>query len=122
MSIREAFSLYKLRYEVAAQVVLKTWHPELLEPMQCPRCKCREFSTRRKIQGVQYYRCHQCDYHFKKPLVASCDCPTPGSQPKCQACPGYGTFTRQLTEQLDTLKGLDLDELRKILEMNSGVK
>jgi hypothetical protein len=121
MNIRDVFSAYKLRYEIAAQVVLKTWQPEAPEPMQCPRCKCQKFSTRRQKKGVQYYRCHQCDYHFKKPTLIDCDCPTPGSQPKCQACPSYKTFVVQFAEQLDALNGLNTEELQTLLLNRSSI-
>ncbi len=115
MNTQEIFYLNKLRCEVAFQQALSSWQPPLqLEGIECPRCQSRKIVKRGRENGKQRYICRGCQRAFTERCQFKCDCEIPGRQLKCQDCPEFMQFLSLVKQKVDTLQGLNQEELRRI--------
>jgi DNA-directed RNA polymerase subunit RPC12/RpoP len=120
MNTQETFYLNKLRCEVAFQQALSSWQPPLqLEGIECPRCQSRKIVKRGRERGKQRYICRGCQRAFTERCQFKCDCEIPGRLLKCQDCPEFMQFLSVVKQKADTLRGLNQEELRRILSDES---
>lgn len=109
--------LQDLRAQVARQEALLSW--QLSSPFPpdrvCPFCQASHIKSKGLANGQQRYSCSGCGQSFYAPQHWNCTCEVPRELSSCQSCLNFEKFQALLAEKLESLQGLNADQLQALL-------
>lgn len=115
MLLQDVFRISQLRYEVATARAIKSWQPGQKEyGYSCPFCGATNYKEYSVENGVQRYRCEECQRRFNQRPQFNCNCEVPGKLPKCHDCPALEEFLGILKTYTEELRPLGLSELEQL--------
>lgn len=110
--------LKDLRAQVARQDALSSWQLSSISPLPlvCPDCQSSHIRRKGLANGRQRYSCYECRRSFYAPEDWNCTCQLPGDLASCHSCPKFEKFLAVMTEKLESLQGLDTEQLQALLK------
>jgi transposase-like protein len=109
--------LKDLRAQVARQEALSSWQLSSISPLPlvCPDCQSSHIRRKGLANGRQRYSCYECRRSFYAPEDWNCTCQLPGELSSCESCPKFEKFLAVMAEKLESLQGLNAEQLQALL-------
>ena len=116
LEAQSQLKLQDLRAQVARQEALSSWLSSA-SPLAsvCPHCQSSHIKSKGLANGKKRYSCYGCRRSFYAPEHWNCTCQLPGDLSLCQACPNFEKFLAVMAEKLESLQGLDAEQLQSLL-------
>ncbi|MEG4962655.1 MULTISPECIES: IS1/IS1595 family N-terminal zinc-binding domain-containing protein [unclassified Microcoleus] len=111
-------NLKNLRTQVARQEALSSWQLSSVSPFVsvCPHCQSSDLRNNGLANGKKRYLCYGCGRYFYSPERWNCTCQIPGDLSSCKSCPKFEKFLAVIAEKLESLQGLDAEQLQVLLK------
>ncbi|WP_445243541.1 MULTISPECIES: transposase [unclassified Microcoleus] len=109
--------LKDLRAQVARQEALSSWQLSSASQLAsvCPHCQSAHIKSKGLANGKKRYSCYKCGRSFYAPGHWDCTCQLPGDLALCQTCPKFEKFLAVMAEKLESLQGLNAEQLQALL-------
>jgi len=117
LEAQSQLKLKDLRAQVARQEALSSWQLSSASPLAlvCPDCQSSHIRRKGLANGRQRYSCYGCKRSFYAPEHWNCTCQLPGDLASCQTCPKFEKFLAVMAEKLESLQGLNAEQLQALL-------